>query len=151
MWNSPPKFAPFSSKKISRLCQGKCSDTRCGEPLAIKNENARYNRNIGARKIFYWLQATSRGQPPLSKLNTKYLHGAFLGLNTHLYTKNRRQYSMGQYKLWINKYYSRLTKHMRPTTIIQTMDQQLLWDDLQSICIQQQYTNTVKRRIDMGS
>ena len=32
-----------------------------------------------------------------------------------------------------------------------TMDQQLLWDDLQSICVQQQYTNIVKRRIDMGS
>ena len=57
---------------------------------------------------------------------------------------------MGQYKLWI-KYYRRLTKHMRPTTITQTMDQQLLWDDLQSICVQQQYTNMVKRRIDMGS
>ena len=59
--------------------------------------------------------------------------------------------TMGQYKLWINKYYRRLTKHMRPTTKTQTMDQQLLWDDLQSICVQQQYTNTVKRRIDMGS
>ena len=58
---------------------------------------------------------------------------------------------MGQYKLWINKYYRRLTKHMRPTIITQTLDQQLLWDDLQSICVQQQYTNTVKRRIDMGS
>ena len=31
-----------------------------------------------------------------------------------------------------------------------TMDQQLLWDDLQSICVQQQYTNIVKRGIDMG-
>ena len=59
--------------------------------------------------------------------------------------------TMGQYKLWINKYYRRLTNHMRPTTITQTMDQQLLWDDLQSICVQQQYTNIVKRRIDMGS
>ena len=32
-----------------------------------------------------------------------------------------------------------------------TMDKQLLWDDLQSICIQQQYTNEVKRRVDTGS
>ena len=35
---------------------------------------------------------------------------------------------------------------MHPTTITQTMDQQLIWDDLQSICVQQQYTNTVRRR-----
>ena len=42
-------------------------------------------------------------------------------------------------------------KSYDPTTITQTMDQQLLWDDLQSICVQQQYTNMVKRRIDMGS
>ena len=59
--------------------------------------------------------------------------------------------TMGQYKLWVNKYYRRLTKHMRLTTITQTMDQQLLWDDLQIICVQQQYTNIVKREIDMGS
>ena len=79
---------------------------------------------------------------------------------------------MGQYKLWINKYYRLLIKHMRLTTITQlwinnyygmsykayaphnnntTMDQQLLWDDLQIICVQQKYTNMVKRRIDMGS
>ena len=56
---------------------------------------------------------------------------------------------MGQYKLWINNYYRRLTKHMRPTTITQTIDQQLIWDDLQSICIQQQYTNTVKTTYTM--
>ena len=59
--------------------------------------------------------------------------------------------TMGQYKLWINKYYRRLTKHMRLTTITQNMDQQLLWDDLQSICVQQQYTNIVKRGVDMAS
>ena len=59
--------------------------------------------------------------------------------------------TMSQYKLWVNKYYRRLTKHMRLTTITQTMDQPLLWDDLQSICVQQQYTNIVKRGIDMGS
>ena len=42
-------------------------------------------------------------------------------------------------------------KAYAPTTVTQTMDQQLLWDDLQRICVQQQYTNTIKIRIDMGS
>ena len=28
-------------KKNSHLCQGKCSDTICGEPPAIKNDNAK--------------------------------------------------------------------------------------------------------------
>ena len=40
-------------KKNSHLCQGKCFDTRCGEPPAISNGNTRYNRNIGLQKIFY--------------------------------------------------------------------------------------------------
>ena len=39
-------------EKISHLCQGKCSDTRCGEPPAIKNENAWYDRNIGEKRDF---------------------------------------------------------------------------------------------------
>ena len=33
-------------------------------------------------------QATSRGKPPLSKLNTKELVDAFIGLHTYLYTKS---------------------------------------------------------------
>ena len=37
------QFCPlffFKEKKNSHLCQGKCSDTICGEPLAINNKNA---------------------------------------------------------------------------------------------------------------
>ena len=40
-----PKFHPTSPRK--------CYDTRCEEPPAINNENARYNRNYGAQKRFY--------------------------------------------------------------------------------------------------
>ena len=77
---------------------------------------------------------------------------------------------MGQYKLWIktmrqyygSKPWANINYGSTNTTgglqsicaqqyKTQTMDQQLLWDDLQSICVQRQYTNTVKRRIDMGS
>ena len=50
------QFYPlFFFKEIffSHLCQGKCSDTRCGEPPAMNNQNARYNINIGAQKRFY--------------------------------------------------------------------------------------------------
>ena len=43
----------FSKKKNSYLCQGKCSDTRCGEPPAINNKNAWYKINYGSHKIFY--------------------------------------------------------------------------------------------------
>ena len=46
-------FPFFSKKKNSNLCQGKCSDTRCGEPPTMNNQNAQYNRNIGAQNIFY--------------------------------------------------------------------------------------------------
>ena len=74
------KFHPTSPRK--------CSDTRCGEPPAINNKNAQYNRNYGSHKIFYYSQATSRGKPPLSKLNTKLIFDAFISLNTYLYTKS---------------------------------------------------------------
>ena len=49
------QFCPFfpKRKKISHLCQGKCSDTRCDEPPTINNENAQYNRNNRANKRFY--------------------------------------------------------------------------------------------------
>ena len=49
------QFFPFFSKKKqnSHLCQGKCSDTKCGEPPAMNNQNTRYNINIGAQKRFY--------------------------------------------------------------------------------------------------
>ena len=47
------QFYPFFSKKRKiHLCQGKCSDTRCGESPAINNKNARYNRNYGSQKRF---------------------------------------------------------------------------------------------------
>ena len=36
-----PILPLFSPKKNSHLCQGKCSDTRCGEPPTINNENAK--------------------------------------------------------------------------------------------------------------
>ena len=39
------KFHPTSPRK--------CSNTRRGEPPAINNQNARFNRNIGAQKSFY--------------------------------------------------------------------------------------------------
>ena len=37
------QFCPLflKRKKKFHLCQGKCSDTRCGEPPAINNENAK--------------------------------------------------------------------------------------------------------------
>ena len=48
------QFCPlFFPKKNSHLFQGKCSNTRCGEPPTINNKNARYNRNYGSQKRFY--------------------------------------------------------------------------------------------------
>ena len=37
------QFCPLFLKRIFffHLCQGKCFDTRCGEPPAINNENAK--------------------------------------------------------------------------------------------------------------
>ena len=37
----PPFFFLEKKKNISHLCQGKCSDTKCGEHPAINNENAK--------------------------------------------------------------------------------------------------------------
>ena len=66
-----PSFFVWKRKFFSHLCQEKFSDTKCGEPPAINNENSWYKKNIGAPKLFYWSWATLRGQPPLTKLDTK--------------------------------------------------------------------------------
>ena len=63
------------------------------------------------------------------------------------WAKSRRQYY--ESKPWANTNYGSTKlwatyKAYAPTTITQTMDQQILRDDLQSICVQQQYTNKVK-------
>ena len=43
------QFCPhfLKRKKISHLCQGKCSDTRCGEPPTINNENLKILEDKG--------------------------------------------------------------------------------------------------------
>ena len=54
------QFCPYfflKRKKISHLCQGKCSDTRCGEPPAINNKNAK----ILEHKIYFIDRGPLRG------------------------------------------------------------------------------------------
>ena len=53
------QFCPLflKRKKNSHLCQGKCSDTRCGEPPAINNENEK----ILEHKIYFIDRGPLRG------------------------------------------------------------------------------------------